>query len=151
MNKKIFISILIVFAILLSTFVFANNDTTLGNELKNSIDKSGDTLQNVGEGARNIASDIGNGIQNAASNVGQGVEDMFDGNDDNWGDNNNNGNNGNNENDGYVATRTTTDGGAGMAGMMNNTTWIWLIMGIVAVAIVGLTWYYVTQNTDARK
>lgn len=148
MNKKIFISILIVFAILLSTFVFANNDTTLGNELKNSIDKSGDTLQNVGEGARNVASDIGNGIQNAASNVGQGVENMFDGNDDNWGNNNNNGNN---ENDGYVATRTTTDGGAGMTGMMNNTTWIWLIMGIVAVAIVGLTWYYVTQNTDARK
>lgn len=149
MNKKIFTSILIVCTILLSTFCFANNTATLGNEVSQSVNKSEDTIQNFGEGVRNVASDIGNGIENAAGNVGQGVEDMFDGNQDNnsQGNNSQDGNN-----DGYVATRTTTDGGAGMTGgLMSNNAWVWLILAIVAVAIIGLTWYYTTQNNDNRR
>ena len=43
----------------------------------------------------------------------------------------------------YAVTRTTTDA------MTNNGTsnlWIWLIVGIAAIMIIGLVWYYGTQN-----
>ena len=44
----------------------------------------------------------------------------------------------------YTATRTATTGNATFMGM-NATTWTWLIMGIAAIAIVALVWYYSMQ------
>lgn len=146
MNKKILLCILTVLAIILSSIIcFANDgNDNLGEELKDSGNKSEHTIQNAGEGIRNIASDIGNGIQNAASDVGRGVEDVFT-------TDNNSYNSMDTANDGYTATRTSTDGTNAGVGGMTRTAWIWLIMGIVAIVIIALTWYYVTQNNDTRK
>ena len=150
MNKKLLLTILTILSILFYSVVcFATNENTnLGNELQDSANKSENTIQNAGEGIKNMASDIGNGVQNVTSDIGRGIQNVF------TTDNNTDtdmADMGATNTDGYTATRTTTDGAnTGIAGI-NQTTWIWLIMGIVAIAIIALTWYYVTQNNDTRR
>lgn len=145
MKNKLLLSILIILVVLLASIVcFANNDTNLGEELKNSTNKSEHTIQNAGEGIKNIASDIGNGIQNAANDIGKGVENVFHA-----------GTTGNSptttSTDGYTAARTSTDSTATGMGGISRAVWIWLIMGIVGIIIIALTWYYVTQDSHSRK
>ena len=162
MNKKIF-SIILLFVVfsLCNTLCFATDNTSLGNELQNSADKSLNTLENAGQGIQNmaenagngikgaaqdmgngiqdVAEDIGNGVQNMAEDVGNGMESMFqDGyvNNTVTGDSNTNS---------YTATRTSADV-TGTA--MTNTAWVWLILGITGIIIIALTWYYVSQDND---
>ena len=47
----------------------------------------------------------------------------------------------------YSATRTSTD--ATLMGM-NATAWTWLILGLAAIAIVALVWYYSMQVTSSN-
>ncbi len=153
MNKKFLSAVLLLslLAILCSTSCLATDDT-LGNTMDNSMDKAGTTLQSAGEGIRNAASDIGNGISNAASSVGRGIEDIFNGDENNNQDNSNqNSMTTNTEMAGtnYNVARTSTDRITGTT--MSNSAWVWLILGIVGVAIVGLTWYYVSQNNDTSR
>ena len=62
--------------------------------------------------------------------------------------NNDNMNNNDNNNDGnYDATRTSADN---TAMGMNSTAWTWLILGIAAVAIIALVWYYSMQLNNDR-
>ena len=145
MKNKLLLSILIILAIFLTSIIcFANNNTNLGEEFKDSVNKSEHTIQNAGEGIKNIASDIGNGIQNAASDIGKGVENVFHA-----------GTTGNSptttSTDGYTAARTSSDVTATGIGGMSRTAWIWLIMGIVGIVIIALAWYYVTQDSHSRK
>ena len=46
----------------------------------------------------------------------------------------------------YTATRTTAD----LTGTPTNTatTWVWIILAVSAVVIIGLVWYYATQNNN---
>ena len=55
---------------------------------------------------------------------------------------NNNANNDNNDNGNYTATRTSADNT--MLGM-NSTAWTWIILGIAAVGIIAIVWYYTSQ------
>lgn len=140
MNKKLLISLLTLAFIFCSSVCFATN---VGTEMQNSVQKSGTTLENMGNGIKNIAEDVGNGVQGAASSIGNSMEDFFDMN------NNNNDNVGDTAkiaSDGYTATRTNTN-----VGSMTNTAWIWLILGIVGVVIVAMTWYYVSQDNSHKR
>ena len=51
-----------------------------------------------------------------------------------------------NNNNGYTATRTSTGESTFMG--MGSTAWTWLILGIAAIAIVALVWYYSMQFTN---
>ena len=62
-----------------------------------------------------------------------------DNNENNWNDSNSF-NNGDNSRD-YTAQRTSTTTDSSLAGM-NSTTWIWLIMAVLAIAIIALVYYY---------
>ncbi len=140
MKNKLLLSILIIFTIfLISITCFASN-TNLENELKDSINKSEHTIENAGETVKNIASDVGNGIQNAASDIGRGIENVFHASSNDMADSS-----------GYAAARTSTDASSSGVSGISRTTWIWLIMGTVGIAIIALTWYYVTQNNELRK
>ena len=48
----------------------------------------------------------------------------------------------------YSATRTSTGGAEATFMGMNSTVWTWLIIGIAAIAIVALVWYYSSQITN---
>ncbi|MCI8481599.1 MAG: hypothetical protein HFJ27_00425 [Clostridia bacterium] len=145
MTKKIFAIILAITLMLTTSLVFATN------ELQDSMNKSGNTLKNVVDGAGTVirdagdtitkgVEDVGDAIGNGARDIGQSVNDGARGLTKDMTRNDNLANN-----NGYRATRTSND--ATIMGMTANT-WTWLILGIAALAIVALVWYYAMQNKN---
>lgn len=134
MTKKIIGCIIALSLICCTSFVLATN-----NELGDSVNKASNTVRNVVGGTENV-------VENVAGNIGTGVRDLgntfAEGASRVTNDNNNDGMN----NDGYTATRTSTDNGTILG--MNANTWTWFILAIVAIAIVGLVWYYAMQNSN---
>lgn len=122
-----------------------NNSINLGNEIMESIDKTGDSINNVVSG--NAVNDAGNAVRDGVNNVKNGVENI--------------GNDAKNIDDGvvnrsnaggnYNAVRTTTEGTQGVItnfDAMSTTTWMWIILVVAAVIIIAAIWYYATQNND---
>lgn len=159
MNKKILLSVILLTAFIFSfNCVFAENTTnTPANTVNDSMNKAGNTVENAGNAVR----DAGNSAMNAVNNVVDGTqnaintltEDRTD-NNSNTGATNNHDNNNmsmtgttNNGNRNYTTTRTANEGT--LLGM-NATTWTWLIMGIVGIAIIALVWYYSMQHDTAN-
>ncbi len=141
MYKKLLISVA---ALIIGIFSFT---TCLAND---GIGEAVDGVRNVVGGAENAVEDAAKDISNAskdatskmeqgANNVGNAVKNTT----------NNVMNNDNN----YTATRTSTTDNTFMG--MNATAWTWLILGIAAIAIVALVWYYSMQlrsnNYDGRE
>ena len=147
MDKKILFSIFVLIAVVFSfTFVFAADNMQdmaqdAGNTINDSIDKAQNSAGNVG----NAVKDAGNEAMNTANNVVNGAKNTI-----NEITEDRNGNDGtnvaatNNDNN-YNATRTA---GEGTLLGMNSTTWTWVIMGIAAIAIAALVWYYTVQMNN---
>ena len=140
MNKKIFFSLLLttLFVVTVCSYSFAN--TNAGNKLMNagkSIGNAvGDTAGAVMDGARDLTNGANNMMkdmsnangdkENDATNTLATTDGMF-------GMGNSN----------YTATRTAT-GNNNLFGM-SDTTWTWMILGIVGATIIALVWYYGAQ------
>lgn len=130
MYKKLLITfILLVASILSCTLCFANDAGTMVQDASNAV-------KNVVGGAENAVKDAANGISNGSQNMTRdmenGAKNVTQGT----------------MNTAYNATRTATDidaGGTTTFMGMNATSWTWLIMGIAAIAIVALVWYYGSQ------
>lgn len=131
MSKRIFISLIIALCVIFSsTICFAEG-------LQNAMSNVGGAVENVAENTKNMAQDAVGGtermIEGAAgtiSNTSKNITGYMTTNND----------------DDYTATRTGTDNNA--TGMGTNNTWTWLIVGITAIAIVALIWYYSMQRTS---
>ena len=84
--------------------------------------------------------------QNAMNNIGNTTEDGM-----NYVENmlhNENGNNNyryNGTNNGSYSTGRTSAPGTNTN---NGNTWLWIILGVVALIIIGLSWYYMTDNKN---
>ena len=150
MAKKTLLSILAIIVLSLCCGIcFAEengNSVNLGNEIMKSIDKTGDSFDNVVSG--NIIDDTRKTTMDGVDNIGNGLKDM--GNDDNNGNNNNGNKDGQTTDTNYNVTRTTTEGTTnnGGAGTMTATTWMWIILIVAAVIIIAAIWYYATQNNS---
>lgn len=147
MAKKIF---MVAFAIIVlclccgSCFAAETNgsSTNLGNEIMDSIDKTGKSVDNVVSG--NIVKDAGNTVRNAGNDVKDGADDA--------------GRDGKNAVDGvvngtnsgaYNTTRTTAEGTTtGGFSTMTTTTWMWIILVVAAIVIIAAIWYYATRTND---
>lgn len=145
MAKKIFI---VAFAIIVLCLCcgscFAAEDggssTNLGNEIMDSIDKTGKSVDNVVSG--NIVQDAGNTVRNAGNDVDNGARDA--------------GRDGKDAVDGvvnttnYNTTRTTAEGTTTNGGFstMTTTTWMWIILVVAAIVIIAAIWYYATRTND---
>ena len=138
MNKKIFFTLLLISLLMLNVCCsFAA--TGVGNTIKDAGNTSGnivsgatgalvDGTRNLTNSANNMINDMTNAngdTENDATNTLATTDGIFD-------------NTGN-----YTATRTAT-GSNNMLGM-SDTTWTWLIVGAVGLAIIGLVWYYGAQ------
>lgn len=102
-----------------------NTMNNVGNAMKDSTEKTENTMENAG----NAIEEAGNTIEKDTKNVTS----------DNMGTNN----------DTYTATRSSTNGNATFMGM-NSTAWTWLILGIAAIAIIAIVWYYSMQMTSEK-
>lgn len=107
-------------------------------------------------GIRNMVGDAENGIEDAAKDISntskEATGDMENGTSNEMTESNENDSNGMVEsttgnNGNYTAERTSATTDESLLGM-NSTTWIWLIMAILAIAIIALVYYYTsTMNT----
>lgn len=139
MHKKILIGLVLALTLVFSfTFCYAESE----------MQKASDSAKNFISGAENAVEgavqDAGNMIKGATNSVKDGAEDLG----------NTVMNNGKNtmqstigDNDDYTATRTSGEGT--FMGMTSNT-WSWLILGIAAIAIIALVWYYSIQLNNNR-
>ena len=124
---------------------------TLIGEFKD-YDEAMDCAENAVEGAAN---GIANGVKGATNSVENKANDLMNDIRSN-GDNHNTAKDTNNETrtttnsmtGNYTATRTNAEGSTLMG--MNATTWTWLIIGIAAIAIVALVWYYSMQMRSSN-
>lgn len=121
-----------------TSYSFANNSTM--EQMKDSIRNAVGGTENVVEDA---AKDGSNSIKSGFNSMGDMTNSAVHGTSEaisNTATNFPADNNG-----GYTATRTATD--TNFAGM-NGTVWMWLIIGVVALAVIGFIWYYAMQKTS---
>lgn len=84
----------------------------------------------VSNTAKNVTEDMENGAKNMTNSVSNTMSS---------------GSTRNSDNNNYTATRTMADTSPATFMGMTANTWTWLIMGIAAIAIVALVWYYSNQ------
>lgn len=142
MYKKLLIGLILAVAFIFSFGTcFANNAAqTAINDVRNVVGGAESTIENAAKGVSNASKNATGAIEKGANNVtNNGIH------------NNNNNHvgttkaNANARTNGYTTTRTATTRGANTFMGMTSNVWTWLIIGIAAIAIVALVWYYSMQ------
>lgn len=133
MNKKFFVSFAIILCAIFSfTVCFATDNG-------NGLQKATNDVRNFVGGVENTVENAAMDVSNTSKNVTGDVENGMDRN-------GNTGFMGSTDNNGrYSATRTSTDN---TVMGMSSTAWTWLIIGIAAIAIIAVIWYYSMQFTN---
>ena len=135
MNKKFFVSLTIALVVIFSFSI------CLANTNESGFEKATNDVRNFVGGVENTAENMASDVSNTSRNMTGGFENTMSGNtgntfmgmtDDNDG--------------GYTATRTGTDDATVMG--MTSTAWTWIILGIAAIAIIAVVWYYSMQFTN---
>ena len=143
MNKKIFMTFLLIsFLLLVTSYCFAANGAM--NNAKSAVMSAGNSVGNVVGGAANAVADGARSLTDGAARTGNDAASATR----NVGDDNTAANDATigtldtGDND-YNATRTVT-GTMNLFGM-STSAWTWIILAIAGLAIVGLVWYYGAQ------
>ena len=136
MNKKIFVSLVVaVFAIFSFSICFANDGNTVlntaTNDIRNFVGGVENTVENAAFDISNTSKDVTGGTENKMS---KGEDKMNNGIFSSAGATNN-----------YSARRTSTENT--VMGMSSNA-WTWIILGVAAIAIIAVVWYYSMQFTN---
>lgn len=133
MAKKVF---LIIFAMIILClccgvcFAAEDNSVDLGNEIVESIDRTGESMSNVVSG--NWTDDVENTMNDVKDKAKNGTNNIME-----------------NNNEGvYNTVKTTAESTASGMSTMSTTTWMWIILVVAAIIIIAAIWYYATQNND---
>ena len=138
MNKKAITFFSIIFLIICSfTMCFASENMIkdAGNKIKDTIEDAGNSVENGIKNTENMITDSTKKMENEDKKI---MSDTY----------NKMNEKNNTENGNYTATRTSANNATFMG--MNATTWTWLILGVAAIAIIALVWYYSMQLTDIK-
>ena len=156
MYKKIVVILFLILSLCSFTICYAENDMqNASNSVKNTVNGAENSIENAakstgdaikdgttaaGNAMRDGTEKFSNAVKDGASAAGKAVE--------------NGANNAKNAiqntitgNNNYDATRTSGEGT--FMGMTSNT-WSWLILGIAAIAIIALVWYYSAQMNNNK-
>ena len=145
MNKKFFVSLaIILFSVFSFSFCLATDGSGIGSAANN--------VRNFVGGVENTVENAAMDVSNASRDVTGGAENTMDGNRTSGmtGSNsmtNSTGMTGYNGNNGYTATRTNANTTMGMS----QNAWTWLILGVAAIAIIAVVWYYSMQFTNTGR
>lgn len=105
-----------------------------------------DGLENVTNAVRNVVGGVENTVENAAKDVSNVSKDATGSVENSM---NSDTHNSMSRTNNYNTTRVAT-GSSNMLGGMSASAWTWLILGIVAIAIIAVVWYYSMQLTNGR-
>ena len=125
--------------IILSTFIFVLCITAF------SVFATDNTADNIKNGVSSVTNTVVDGVNRMGSDVRNGVGSVENGIEDALTmDNKTTDMAAPGTTTDYTATRTTAD-----VTTDNNTAnlWVWMIVAVAAIVIVGLVWYYGTRNT----
>ena len=158
MHKKLLITtILLAFLISITTLCFAN-DENMQNPVQNIVGGAENMAENAAKDVGNAAKDVGNAVKDAGESAGNMAENVANEtknivsnpvNAITDADNTASHSLSNNTSNGYNVTRTSTEGANTLMGM-NATMWTWLIIGLAAIGIIALVWYYSMQFTNSN-
>ena len=146
MYKKLLISFSLIIAIIFScTICFANN---MVNDAANMMQDAGNNIRNAVNNADNAVEDAARNISGASKDATENITQKANNIGNELMNTNNDQNartdyNANNYNATRVATTDTTNNATFMG--MNANVWTWLIIGVAAIAIIALIWYYMMQ------
>ena len=147
MAKKIVLTIVfaLTFTLALATISFAkmdNTTTTLGNEVTESMNKTEKSMTDLGN--EMDLDGAGRSIENGARAIGNTINDgMNSMRNDTRSDNRAVAGTTGNYTAGEIGpTETESTGRNGMT----QTTWIWIVMIVVALVIIAAVWYYAAQK-----
>ena len=147
MHKKILISLIAFIILALSfNFCFANDMLKQATDgIKNVVSGTEKTIENAAGDASNMSKNITGNMENSANNMSNSISNTMS----NAGETMKNtaGQMGNSV---YNAIRTSTEATECTLLGMNSTAWTWLIIGLAAIAIVALVWYYSMQITSSN-
>lgn len=124
LKKSLFVLFIITCILCVSNVCFANNTM---NDMKDGVKSATNT---VVDGVKNLAEDAREGVGDAQNSI-EGALTM-------------NTNTAGTNTNGYTSARTS----ATMADTTTRTStlWIWAIVAIAAIGIIGLVWFYSTEN-----
>ena len=130
MYKKILLGTILIVAIVFSfNSCFAEDNSSMLDNMGDNIKNAVNNVQNgVEEAARNISGASKDATENIAQKANSVTNELMDGD--------------SNYNANYNATRTATDNNSNTFMGMDANVWTWLIVGIAAIAIIALIWYY---------
>lgn len=146
MKKKLLtVAVILISSIFMCTLCFANDAGQMlqdaANGVKNAVGGAENAVENAAGGVANTTKNATQGIENGMNNAGNTMSNTMTNATSNARTNTN-------TNTGYTATRTSTEPATFMG--MTSTAWTWLIMGIAALAIVALVWYYGAQMRSSN-
>lgn len=136
MKKKFLFSIIALSIISMFSVVHTFANTGIANTVEDKAQEAGNTIKDSAETTRNTVEGVETKVENTMNDAGQAVKsgtenlknDVVAGN----------------RGDNYNASRTSTD--TTMGGMTTNT-WIWIVVGIIALAALIYAWYYNRKRT----
>ena len=144
LKKLIYTALIALSIIFISTFCLAaenigNMATDAKDSVRNAVGGAENVLENAANSVGNMIHSGTNAVENAGNKMTEGIQNMTGSSNSTISSSNNNS---------YTATRTSTGESTFMR--MGSTAWTWLILGIAAIAIVALVWYYSMQFTTNK-
>lgn len=136
MYKKLLISIAVLtIAIFSCSVCLANNGLqNVAEDVRNAVGGAENAVEDAAKDISNTSKNATGNLEKGANNTGNAVMNHNTTNIEKTTTTNGN----------YTANRTSTTANHTFMGM-NATAWTWLIIGIAAIAIVALVWYYSMQ------
>lgn len=131
MQRKILFGLLFFIFILAFSVSYtfaANGLENAANGVKNVVGNAENSIENTARGVANTSKDATEAMENAGNNMTENKNDVT-------------GTTMNNNSGNYTAMRTSTSNNGTLLGM-NSTVWIWLILALLAVAIISLIYSY---------
>lgn len=144
MKKKTIIAIATALSIIIFGFSYSFAANNIGEQavegIRNVVGGAENVMQDATSGVVNGVKDTTHAVENTTSKAMNSATRSISGA---MTSDNNNGN--------YTATRTSATSDNYTLFGMNSTTWAWLIMAILGIAIVAVVWYYGKQNEVISK
>ena len=97
-------------------------------------------MNNIKNGTENVMNNMKNGAENTMNNIQNGTQNLMD--------NSQNSEDISPSDTNYAVQRTAWDTNDNFFGFMNNNIWAWIVIGIVALVVIGIIWYYMANKTD---